>query len=208
VGRARFISHLELIEVFARALRRADLPVAFSGGHHPQPRLRFSPGLPVGAESECEVIDVDLSDAMPAEEFGRRFGGALPEGLEVIEARLVSLREPSPDIGLSGFRYRVSIAGLDNQGTWIDDRLAAFAAALTFPVRKRTPKGEKEVDARALVTRLERIDRDHVELDVRFTPAGSIKPSDVLASVLAVDGGAARALPLVKTHAFYEEMGR
>src|SRR5262249_51180171 len=61
VGRARFISHLELIEVFTRALRRAGLPVAFSGGHHPQPRLRFSPGLPVGAESECEVIDVDLS---------------------------------------------------------------------------------------------------------------------------------------------------
>src|SRR5690606_7725297 len=67
-GRARFISHLELLEVIDRACRRAGLPLAFSQGHRPAPKLRFSPGLPVGAESDCEVVDLDLTEVLPLAE--------------------------------------------------------------------------------------------------------------------------------------------
>ena len=206
VGAARFISHLELIDVFTRALRRAALPVAYSGGHHPQPRLRFSPGLPVGAESDCEVVDIDFTDTLSVEDFAQRFGGQLPEGLTLLDVREVSLREPSPDQGLSGFRYLVDVDSLINGdgGDDVDRRLAAFSRAATFPVRKRRPRGDKEVDARRLVTRAERIDRCTVELEVLFTSEGSIKPSDFLAAVLDLDETTARSLPLRKTTSYYE----
>jgi radical SAM family uncharacterized protein/radical SAM-linked protein len=204
-GRARFISHLELIDVFARALRRARLPVAFSSGHHPQPRLRFSPGLPVGAESDCEVLDVDLTDDLAAPEVGERLARELPEGFSVTAAAEVSLREASPDRHLSGFRYRVGVESLldGDAGAWIDERVGAFLGAATFPLVKHRPRGDKQVDARRLVTRIERVDRAHLDLDVRFSVEGSIKPSDFLAALLGVDGGLARGLPIRKTHAFY-----
>jgi hypothetical protein len=69
---------------------------------------------------------------------------------------------------------------------------------------KRRPRGDKEIDARALVTRAERIDRNTVELDVRFSTDGSIKPSDFLAALFDLDETTARALPLRKTTSYYD----
>jgi radical SAM-linked protein len=203
-GRSRFISHLELIEIIDRACRRARLPLAFSQGHRPAPRLRFSPGLSVGAESECEVLDIDLTDVVPPDEVARRFGAHLPEGLQVVAAEAVSLRAPSPEHGLVGFRYRLDVGELTTgAGDWVGERLDAFERGATFLMRKRTGHGEKEIDARPLVTRIARPDHATVELDLRFTASGSVKPSDLLAAILDLDPATARSLPLHKTEAFY-----
>ncbi len=203
--RSRFIGHLELIEIIDRACRRARLPLAFSQGHRPAPRLRFSPGLSVGAESDCEVLDIDLTETLPPAEVGQRFGAYLPDGLRVLRAEAVSLRAPSPEHDLVGFRYRVGLADMVTgaPGTWVDERLAAFQRCTAFPMRKRTGKGDKAIDARPLVTRIARVAPDTVELDLRFTPAGSVKPTDLLAAILDLDREVARSLPLHKTHAFY-----
>jgi radical SAM-linked protein len=203
-GRARVISHLELIEVFDRACRRARLPLAFSQGHRPAPRLRFSPGLPVGAESDCEAVDIDLTAVLPADEIARRFGAHLPDGLTVLAAEALALRAPSLEHELIGFRYRVDVGELldGDGGAWIDERLAGFLAREAFPLHKRTGRGEKTIDARPLVHRLARVARDTVEIDVAFSPAGSLKPTELLAALLDLPPETARALPLIKTHAF------
>lgn len=203
-GRARFISHLELIEVFDRACRRAKLPLAFSQGHRPAPRLRFSPGLPVGAESDCEVVDIDLTTVLPTDEIARRFGAHLPDGLRVLDAAALALRAPSLEHDLIGFRYRVDVGALldGDGGAWIDARLAGFLARDAFPLHKRSGRGEKTVDVRPLVHRLTRIAPDTIEIDVGFSPAGSLKPTELLAALLDLDAETARALPLTKTHAF------
>ncbi len=203
-GRARFISHLELIEVIDRACRRAGLPLAFSQGHRPAPKLRFSPGLPVGAESDCEVVDLDLTEVLPAADVAERFAAHLPEGLTILAAGEIGLRAPSPEHDLAGFRYRVDVGDLlgSDGGAWIDARLAAFRAADSWPMRKRTGSGEKTIDARPLIDRLERVAPHAVEIDVRFTPAGSLKPTDLLAVLLDLPSDHARALPLHKTHVF------
>ncbi|MBX3024483.1 TIGR03960 family B12-binding radical SAM protein [bacterium] len=203
-ARARFISHLELIEVFDRACRRAHLPLAFSQGHRPAPRLRFSPGLPVGAESDCEAVDIDLTAALPVDEIARRFGAHLPDGLTILAAEAIALRAPSLEHDLVGFRYRVDIGELFNGdgGAWIDARLSDFLARDAFPLRKRGGRTEKTVDARPLVHRLIRVAPHLVEIDVAFSPAGSLKPTELLAALLDLDVETARALPLTKTHAF------
>ena len=207
-GRARFISHLELIEIIDRACRRAGLPLAFSHGHHPLPRLRFSPGLPVGAESDGEVLDIDLTEVLPAEDVGRRFAAELPDGFDVLAAEALSLRAPSPEAGLEGYRYLIDVGDLigEGDGAWLDEHLAAFERRTAFPMRRRSGKGEKEIDARPLVARIARSAPATVTLDVRFTAAGSLKPSDLLAAILGLDPIAARSLPLHKTHAFYRTM--
>lgn len=208
-ARARFISHLELIEVFDRACRRAHLPLAFSQGHRPAPRLRFSPGLPVGAESDCEVVDIDLTAVLPAEEIGRRFGAHLPDGLAVLHAEAIALRAPSLEHDLVGFRYRVDVGELldGDGGAWIDARLAAFLAGDSYPLHKRSGRTEKTVDARPLVHRLVRVASHLVEIDVGFSPAGSLKPTELLAALLDLPPATARALPLTKTRAFQRAAG-
>jgi radical SAM-linked protein len=204
-GRARFISHLELIEVIDRACRRARLPLAFSRGHRPAPKLRFSPGLPVGAASDCEVLDIDLTAVLPSEEIGRRFGEHLPDGLRVVACEPLSLRAPGPEHGLIGFRYRVDIGEVLHDGNdgWIDGRLAEFVERASFPVLKRAGHGERTIDARPLIAHIARVAPHIVELDVRMTATGSVKPTDLLGALFELDAVTARALPLHKTHAYY-----
>ncbi len=83
-GPARFIGSRELGVVFARAARRARLPLAWSRGHHPMPKFSFGPGLPVGASSEDELLDVDLAVAMAPADARARLAPELPEGLELL----------------------------------------------------------------------------------------------------------------------------
>jgi len=199
LGRSRFISHLELIEVFTSAMRRAHIPVAYSGGYHPMPRMRFSPGLPVGAESDCEVLDIDLAEAAQPQATGLALSRELPEGMRVWRATEVSLRRTSPDRELAGFCYRIDLSSIGRDSSELDSLIAQFTAAEAFPVVRHSKKGDKTIDARPLVARIERVGPTQLELDVLFGERGSVKPSDVLAALFSLDRTAARALPLRKT---------
>lgn len=204
-ARARFISHLEMIEVLAGALRRAGIPIAFSGGFHPQPKMRFSPGLPVGAESDCEVVDLDLAERRDPAALAAALQAQLPDGLDIQQAREMSLRCASPDRELSGFRYRIDVAEIAADPTVVDNAVARFAAAATFPVRRHTKRGMREVDAMPFVSRLQRSGERHLEVDVRFGDSGSIKPSDLLAALFSLDPARARALPMRKVGVFLRD---
>jgi radical SAM-linked protein len=169
------------------------------------PRLRFGPGLPLGVESLCETIDIDLVEALSAEDLRTCMEDCLPEGLTIIAIAELSLRSPSADTQLSGFRYQAQIVDLlhGDQAAWIDARFAAFLATTSYPVERTTPKGSKTVDARPLVARLERVHGTVAELDLHFTLSGSVRPAELLAAILDLNGETARSLPLRKTHAFY-----
>jgi radical SAM family uncharacterized protein/radical SAM-linked protein len=205
IGRARFISHLEMIDVFSSAFRRARLPIAFSRGHHPQPRFRFSPGLPVGAESDCELLDADLTEDLSPEAVMKELAAELPEGIVPVSAKRLSLQTPAIETSLCGFSYRVGVTLLFNGdgGRWIDEGLARFARSETFLMRKHSRHGEKEIDARPLVSRVERVDPHFIEVDLRFDGSGSVKPSELIGAILDLDPATARALPIRKTHCFY-----
>jgi radical SAM family uncharacterized protein/radical SAM-linked protein len=205
LGRARFIGHLDLIGVFTSALRRAGVPIAFSAGHHPMPRFRFSPGLPVGCESDCEVLDVDLTRPTLPESVAHALAGELPEGLTIVAARALPQGSPPVEADLTGMRYRIDISALVNGNQWggIDERIGRFVRSSSFLVRKQTGKGEREVDARPLVARLERLDALCLELDLRFAIGGSVKPSELVAALFDLDIAAARALSIRKVQCFY-----
>ena len=73
-GRARYISHLDLNRTMTRAVRRAGLPIWYTEGFNPKPKITFAAPLSIGTESMCEFMDIRLTEKMPAEEAMRRRG--------------------------------------------------------------------------------------------------------------------------------------
>jgi radical SAM-linked protein len=84
-GEASFLSHRETMHSLERALRRSGLPLAFTSGYNPRPRMSFSPALPLGVAAEAEYLEVVLEGDVDAEKAGERINLALPAGLEVRE---------------------------------------------------------------------------------------------------------------------------
>ena len=85
-GPAKYLGHLDVMRCFQRAARRADVPLAYSQGFNPRPRLMFASPLPVGASGLGELVALDLATDMPPEMVVDALNGALPEGLRAFEA--------------------------------------------------------------------------------------------------------------------------
>ena len=114
-GDARFLSHLEQIDVFRRAARRAGLPVAFSSGFSPQVKAAFGPAICVGYESASEYFELDLVKRVEPAEAMQKLKNALPEGFDVLEVKKIPLFFPSLDSLLNIARYSIEAAASDEQ---------------------------------------------------------------------------------------------
>jgi radical SAM family uncharacterized protein/radical SAM-linked protein len=183
---ARFIGHLELGTLFFRACRRADLPVAFSQGFHPLPRFSFGPALTLGIDSDCEFLDIDLTEEMPAEEVRERLNPELPEGLVIVDSWIVPPRTPSIEASIQAFRYRVDLdASLETAD--LDARLRSFLEASEFRVYKHAKGGDRSVDARGYVASLERRSEREIDVEIVFGPRGTIKPGDLMTAILGLE---------------------
>ena len=94
-GRLRFISHLDLLRLVERAMRRADLRIIFTQGFHPHPRLSFGPALPVGFESIDEYLDISLQVGISPVEVRERMNKGLPDGFQILDvAEIINKVKP------------------------------------------------------------------------------------------------------------------
>lgn len=88
-GPIKYISHLNLGQVFTRALRRANIPVVISGGFNPRYRISFGPPLPLGISSTSEYLDIRLKEGVKVEELTERLNLVLPQGLKILRAKII-----------------------------------------------------------------------------------------------------------------------
>jgi radical SAM-linked protein len=110
---ARFLGHLEMVDVFVRAARRAAIPMQFSEGFHPLPKISFTNPLPVGTESLAEFMDLDLGCYMKADEFQERFNRELPDGLRIIQATEMALKGRALPTVFTVDRFLISLEALE-----------------------------------------------------------------------------------------------
>ena len=94
-GPARYISHLDLLRTFGRAARRAGLPLAFTQGFNPHPKIAFAAPLGVGTSGEAEFADLELTEDLTATDVAKALSDTLPEGLRLLEVRLLPDRHPA-----------------------------------------------------------------------------------------------------------------
>ncbi len=149
-GRMRFTSTRDFQRALERAVRRAGLPVAFSGGFHPHPRISYANAAPTGAASEAEYVEVSLTAVVDPADAARRLDGSLPEGLDVVAAAddddLDGALADQLQGSLWALRFRAG-GGADLTG--MASAVAALLAAPEARVTRMMKKGPRELDVRA-----------------------------------------------------------
>src|SRR5512138_848416 len=104
-GPLRYIGHLDLQTLWERAARRANLPLAYSHGFHPQPKITFASALPLGFSSRAEVMDIRLQSAVDLGELPRVLQEALPSGITVLDVFPVDENEPALQVQVQSAEY-------------------------------------------------------------------------------------------------------
>ncbi|MGA1875373.1 MAG: TIGR03960 family B12-binding radical SAM protein [bacterium] len=157
-GASTCMSHLDLIRVFSRAIRRADLPISFSRGFHPHPRISFGLALAVGIEGLGEYADFVFRTSLRPEEFLTRMNAQLPQGIEITQSKLVPLDGRSLLTVINSATYRVEIpAGV---GDGLSDRfdyekqIALFLAQDEIWVQKRKKHSSKRAGSSDVVEQI------------------------------------------------------
>jgi radical SAM-linked protein len=199
-GRLRFSSHRDFARAFERALRRAEVPMAYSAGFSPHPKISYVGAAPTGAASEAEYLELGLAALVDYDELRDAVNAALPPGLDIIE--VVSAGSGSLAALMQASVWRIELPGVTPAAA-----AAAVAALLELaemPIERVTKTGHKVVDARAAIVTLTvgsagrggpGADRAILDLVVRqVTPA--VRPDDVLAALRSVAGLALDSPPV------------
>ncbi len=134
---AKYISHLDFVRAYNRAMRRAKLPVAFSEGFNPHPLLSFALPLPVGCTSRCELLEFRLTEELPADEIKQRLNAALPLGIKILSVHTGKSRMKKLRYAL----YRVTPEHMPPS-------VVKFMEMKEIVIDKKTKSGIKDTDIR------------------------------------------------------------
>lgn len=145
-GPARYISHLDLLRTFERAARRAGLPIAFTGGFNPHPKIAFAAPLAVGTAGEAEYADLELVREVPVSSVRRDLSGTLPEGLRLVEVRKIGERAPAlmSMVGRATYRGEARLKSMVSQGV-LDRAIEAFLNRSEILVQRKKKAGENRI---------------------------------------------------------------
>ncbi len=184
-GRLRFTSHRDFGRAFERALVRARIPMAYSSGFNPHPRISYAGAAQTGAASEAEYLEIALAEIVEPEEVRRALAEALPDGLDVLEVVEKGSGALVDSLEASHWRMLVALPADD-----VAHAVAAFLATSSLPVERMTKKGLRTFDCRGPVVALSV--RPHeagavLDLTLRHT-VPSVRPDDVLSGLRSVVG--------------------
>ena len=149
-GRLRFASHRDFQRALERAVRRARIPIAFSAGFSPHPRISYANAAPTGAASEAEYVEIGVTQPCDPARVAAALEEALPDGFHIVE--VVVARTPDFATRLEASIWRIRVPGAPALAA--EEAVAAFLAADRVEVDRRTKDGHRTLDARAAVVAL------------------------------------------------------
>ncbi|MGN5631612.1 TIGR03936 family radical SAM-associated protein [Streptomyces sp. AC154] len=190
-GRLRFTSHRDFQRAFERALRRSEVPMAYSAGFTPHPKVSYANAAPTGTGSEAEFLEIALSEARDPDVLRELLNDSLPDGLDITDA--VEARTSGLADRLTASVWEMRLDGVSAQEA--EKAVAAFNGAETVEVQRRTKNGVRSFDARSAVVELRALDQQPDRPEVKacailrlvvrhVTPA--VRPDDVLSGLRVV----------------------
>lgn len=170
-----FLSHLDLVRAFSRLVRRAEIPIQFSGGFHPRPLISMGPALPVGATGEEELLDLFLSET-PHFDLLFKMRAFSPPGLDIL--KLWPVEENSPSLTSFSFLSHWCL-----EGRWESLPPSDFGEIIlsreSLPILRRTPKVSKGIDLKPFLKRLN-VGKEFLDFELLSSPSGGARLEEVI----------------------------
>jgi radical SAM-linked protein len=202
-GRLRFTSHRDFSRAFERAIARAQLPMAYSSGFNPHPRISYAGASPTGAASEAEYVEIGLAEVRDPQVVARELDSSLPDGLDILDV-VVSGGGSLAD-RLEGSHWEITLTGIGAEE--LEPAVAGLLAAPELMVERMTKKGLRTFDARAAIVSLavrpggeslERGERCAILQVVLRHGTPSVRPDDVLAALREISETGAQPAALAQ----------
>ncbi len=182
MGLARYISHLEMIKLFIRSLRRAMIPVQYSGGFHPMPKISFMDTLPTGMQSEAEQMILCMTEAMDPEEIRVRLGRQMKDGIDIIGCSIHDRKEQSD------LRKRLDYDLELNDGFFSQNQLEWFLGQDRVDVQRLNKKGKPvQIDLKAALKHIEIIDRQKARMTLEMVDNRIVRPAHIMRHIFKLN---------------------
>lgn len=178
-GRLRFTSHRDLARALERAIRRANLPIAFSAGFNPHPKVSYVNAAPTGVASEAEYFEISLSSIVDVDRIHRDLDASLPVGIDILEV---------VDSGGGNLPERMEASAWELRlpaGEDLEEAFKAFMAADSVIIDRMLKSGRKDSDVRAAVVSasLRAFDDCVILSAVVRTATPTVRPDDILTAL-------------------------
>ncbi len=183
-GRLRFTSHRDFQRAFERALRRAHVPVAYSQGFTPHPKVSYAGAAPTGAASEAEYLEIAVTEECEPSAVAKALDAALPPGLDIVD--VVTADDGSLADQLQASQWLIEVPGVPREE--LSAAAKTFLAEPVVEVQRMTKNGVRTLDARGAVARLA-VDDTNPTLHVvvrHQTP--TVRPDDILPALRQLAG--------------------
>jgi radical SAM family uncharacterized protein/radical SAM-linked protein len=176
-GNGRFLSHIELVNAITRALRRADVPLRYTEGFHPTPKMAFEDALPIGLESYCEICYLWVGKGLGPEQIITGVNRQLPEGIRFLDCQPAPSRRQRANN--CGYRYQIRAPG-----NGFDPQIvSAFLNSRSLVVTRRRKKGPTSVDLRPMVTEMTATEDNTLILHLVPHQERKTRPAEILQAV-------------------------
>jgi len=200
-GCVKYISQLEQIDFFRRALKRTNLPLAYTNGFSPQVKAAFGPAIAVGCESDSEYVDLSLTKKIDIETIKQEISKILPEGYTLLSAKYIPLRLPSIEGLINLAEYIVKGANLKQED--IDNYLKQDKILIT-----KVKKGKETIiDIKELIQNIQVIDSNTFKIFLRFFPTKNVKLEKILQNLLNLQEKEVKILYTKRENLFVENKG-
>jgi radical SAM-linked protein len=186
LGKIRFTSHRDVARVWERALRRATLPVAYTEGFSPHPKLSFGLALSTGHESLGEYLDVDMAEPVDVAGIPARLGPCLPIGLDVQAAAEIEPGTPSLQQVVTSCTWQIEVIGLGPAE--LSERVRACLSADSLVVTRERKGHPVTDDLRPAILSLETMDEGTQVLAELATQPRGLRPSELVALLASTTG--------------------
>ncbi len=178
-GCMKFIGHLDIMRFFQKVMRRADIPIAFTGGFSPHMIMSFANPLGVGLTSDGEYFDIELTEDIDMEAAVTRMNQVVVEGIEIVN--MVPISDEKKQTGMTivaAADYRSAL----RKGAFPEDwreQAKTFIAQPSIGIVKKTKKSEKEVDIKPMIYQFE-VQDDSIYMMVATGSVENLKPELVM----------------------------
>jgi radical SAM family uncharacterized protein/radical SAM-linked protein len=192
-GAAKYFGHLELANIFFRAIRRAKIPVKFSGGFHPKPKILFHDALPVGMESEMEIFAITLTAMMDCADIKKRLNDQLPGGVVVLNCEIADPLPPfsRPDALL--------YAAVLPEGDFDNNLIRKYNDSEEWILFRQTAQGDiKEINLKDVIDSIDIRAGNEIRMRIKTKAGKGVRPREVIRSVFHFPDDLVRRTELIK----------